>query len=97
MSKSTISLLQLFQMFPDAETARGYMEARRWHRRERRRDGPQNGAQEHQINLPPMRRETRLLLRFKLPKREMIGHKVYNSLSYQFALVVCWYRSGEGE
>lgn len=30
MSKSTISLLQLFQMFPDADTARGYMEARRW-------------------------------------------------------------------
>ncbi len=30
MSKSTISLLQLFQMFPDTDTARGYMEARRW-------------------------------------------------------------------
>lgn len=30
MSRSTISLLQLFQMFPDSETARGYMEARRW-------------------------------------------------------------------
>lgn len=30
MSKSTISTFELFQMFPDAETARGYMEARRW-------------------------------------------------------------------
>jgi transposase-like protein len=30
MSKSTISTFELFQMFPDAETARVYMEARRW-------------------------------------------------------------------
>jgi transposase-like protein len=30
MSKSTISTFELFQMFPDAETARGYMEGRRW-------------------------------------------------------------------
>ena len=26
MSKSTISTFELFQMFPDAEAARGYME-----------------------------------------------------------------------
>ncbi len=30
MSKSTISTFELFQMFPDAESARGYMEAKRW-------------------------------------------------------------------
>lgn len=30
MSKSTISTFELFQMFPDADTARGYMEKRRW-------------------------------------------------------------------
>ena len=30
MSKSTISTFDLFQMFPDAETAREYFEKRRW-------------------------------------------------------------------
>ena len=30
MSKSTISTYQLFQMYPDAESARKYFEARRW-------------------------------------------------------------------
>ena len=30
MSKSTISTFQLFQMFPDAEAARVYMEGKRW-------------------------------------------------------------------
>ena len=30
MSKSTISTFQLFEMFPDEETARAYIEARRW-------------------------------------------------------------------
>ena len=30
MSKSTISTFELFQMFPDAETARKYLEARLW-------------------------------------------------------------------
>ena len=30
MSKSTISTFELFQMFPDAETARTYIEKRRW-------------------------------------------------------------------
>lgn len=30
MSKSTISLLQLFQMFPNNEAARLYFEAKRW-------------------------------------------------------------------
>lgn len=30
MSKSTISVFQLFQRFPDAESARAYIEARRW-------------------------------------------------------------------
>jgi transposase-like protein len=30
MSKSTISTLELFQMFPDAEAARVYMEGKRW-------------------------------------------------------------------
>lgn len=30
MSKSTISTFELFEMFPDAETAREYMEKRRW-------------------------------------------------------------------
>ena len=30
MSKSTISTFELFQMFPDAETAREYFEKRRW-------------------------------------------------------------------
>src|SRR6202789_457486 len=30
MSKSTISTFQLFQMFPDQETARAYLEARLW-------------------------------------------------------------------
>ena len=30
MSKSTISTLQLFQMFPDAESARLYLESRLW-------------------------------------------------------------------
>jgi transposase-like protein len=30
MSKSTISTFELFQMFPDAESARAYFEARRW-------------------------------------------------------------------
>ena len=31
MSKSTISTFELFKMFPDAEAARVYMEAKRWH------------------------------------------------------------------
>ncbi len=30
MSKSTISTFQLFEMFPDAETARFYLESRLW-------------------------------------------------------------------
>ena len=30
MSRSTISTFELFQMFPDAESARAYFEARRW-------------------------------------------------------------------
>jgi len=30
MGSSMITTLELFQMFPDAETARVYMEARRW-------------------------------------------------------------------
>lgn len=30
MSKSTISTFELFQMFPDAESARAYFEAKRW-------------------------------------------------------------------
>ena len=30
MSKSTISTFELFQMFPDAEAARIYMEGKRW-------------------------------------------------------------------
>ena len=30
MSKSTISTYQIFKMFPDEETARAYIEARRW-------------------------------------------------------------------
>lgn len=30
MSRSTISTLELFQMFPDAESARAYFKARRW-------------------------------------------------------------------
>lgn len=30
MSRSTISLLQLFKMYPDEATARTYMESRRW-------------------------------------------------------------------
>lgn len=30
MSKSTISTFQLFEMFPDAEAARAYMEGKRW-------------------------------------------------------------------
>ena len=30
MSKSTISAMQLFQLFPDQESARDYLEARRW-------------------------------------------------------------------
>jgi len=30
MSKSTISTFELFQMFPDAEAARVYMEGKRW-------------------------------------------------------------------
>ena len=30
MSKSTISTFELFKMFPDAEAARVYMEAKRW-------------------------------------------------------------------
>lgn len=30
MSKSTISTFQLFEMFPDQETARKYLEERRW-------------------------------------------------------------------
>ena len=30
MSKSTISTFQLFEMFPDAEAARVYMEGKRW-------------------------------------------------------------------
>jgi transposase-like protein len=30
MSKSTISTFELFEMFPDAESARAYFEARRW-------------------------------------------------------------------
>ena len=30
MSKSTISTFELFQMFPDAESARVYMEGKRW-------------------------------------------------------------------
>lgn len=30
MSKSTISIFELFRMFPDAESARLYFEARRW-------------------------------------------------------------------
>lgn len=30
MSKSTISTFQLFALIPDAETARGYLEARLW-------------------------------------------------------------------
>ena len=31
MGKSTISTYQLFEMFPDQETAREYLEERRWH------------------------------------------------------------------
>lgn len=31
MSKSTISTFQLFEMFPDQEAARKYLEGRRWH------------------------------------------------------------------
>jgi transposase-like protein len=30
MSKSTISTVELFAMFPDAESARAYLEGRRW-------------------------------------------------------------------
>ena len=30
MSKSTISAYEFFQMFPDQESARTYLEARRW-------------------------------------------------------------------
>lgn len=30
MSKSTISTFELFEMFPDADCARLYMEAKRW-------------------------------------------------------------------
>ena len=30
MSKSTISTFQLFEMFPDAEAARVYMDGKRW-------------------------------------------------------------------
>lgn len=30
MSRSTISTFELFQMFPDAESARAYLEAQRW-------------------------------------------------------------------
>ena len=30
MSKSTISTFELFQMFPDQESARAYFEAKRW-------------------------------------------------------------------
>ncbi len=30
MSKSTISTFELFQMFPDQESARTYLEAQRW-------------------------------------------------------------------
>lgn len=30
MSKSTISTFELFQMFPDAEAARVYVEGKRW-------------------------------------------------------------------
>jgi transposase-like protein len=30
MSKSTISACELFQMFPDADSARAYLEAQRW-------------------------------------------------------------------
>lgn len=30
MSKSTISTFELFQMFPDADSARAYLEAQRW-------------------------------------------------------------------
>lgn len=30
MSKSTISTFQLFEMFPDAESARVYLEGRLW-------------------------------------------------------------------
>lgn len=30
MSKSTISTFELFEMFPDAESARLYFEAKRW-------------------------------------------------------------------
>ena len=30
MSKSTISTFQLFEMFPDQETARTYLESRLW-------------------------------------------------------------------
>lgn len=30
MSKSTISTFELFQMFPDQESARAYFEGKRW-------------------------------------------------------------------
>lgn len=51
MSKSTISTFELFQMFPDAETARAYFEAKRWPAgavcpacNEAKRIGPRNGG-----------------------------------------------------
>ena len=51
MSKSTISLLELFQRFPDRDTARAYMEQQRWpdgvwcpHCRERERIGTRKGG-----------------------------------------------------
>lgn len=36
MSKSTISTFQLFEMFPDQETARTYLESRLWPKRLKR-------------------------------------------------------------
>lgn len=53
MSKSTISTFQLFEMFPDAEAARVYMEAqRRRDLEQRRRDLEQrHRAAEQNANL----------------------------------------------
>ena len=51
MSKSTISLIQLFEQFPDEDTARGWMEQQRWpdgvecpHCYERKRVGKRRGG-----------------------------------------------------
>ena len=51
MSKSTISLLELFQRFPDQDTARSYMEQQRWpdgvscpHCQEHKRIGSRKGG-----------------------------------------------------